>query len=56
MYMKLQMTTEFLHLIEPGTYGTNLGEYMFQIEDDYIDDFKNAIVSYGIDKINRYFI
>lgn len=53
MYMKLQMTTEFLHLIEPGTYGTNLGEYMFQIEDDYIDDFKNAIVSYGIDKINE---
>ena len=51
--MRLQMTTNFLPLVDPGMYGTNLGEHMYQVEDDYIDDFKNAIVSYGIDKINE---
>jgi hypothetical protein len=47
------MTTDFLHLIEPGMYGTNLGEFMYQLADEYIDDFKNAIVLYGVDKINE---
>ena len=40
--MMLHMTTDFLHLIEPGMYGTNLGEFMYQLADEYIDDFKNA--------------
>lgn len=51
--MMLHMTTDFLHLIEPGMYGTNLGEFMYQLADEYIDDFKNAIVLYGVDKINE---
>ena len=51
--MKLEMTTEFLHLIEPGTYGTNLGDAMENLDENYFDDFRNAIVEYGIEKINE---
>ena len=51
--MTLKMTTNFLHLIEPGMYGTNLGDTMNNLDDDYIDDFRNAIVEYGIEKINE---
>ena len=51
--MKLEMTTDFLHLIEPGTYGTNLGDTMENLDENYLDDFKNAIVEYGIEKINE---
>lgn len=51
--MMLHMTTDFLHLIEPGMYGTNLGEFMYQLADEYIDDFKNAIVLYWVGKINE---
>lgn len=51
--MKLEMTTNFLHLIEPGTYGTNLGDAMENLDENYFDDFRNAIVEYGIEKINE---
>jgi hypothetical protein len=51
--MKLKMTTQFLHLIEPGTYGTNLGDAMENLDEDYFDDFRNAIFEYGIEKINE---
>ena len=51
--MKLEMSTEFLHLIEPGMYGTELGETLYEIKDEYIKDFKDAVVDYGIDKINE---
>lgn len=51
--MKLEMSTEFLHLIEPGMYGTELGEALYEVKDEYIKDFKNAVVDYGIDKINE---
>lgn len=51
--MELQMSTNFLHLIEPGLYGTNLGENMYTVEDEYIENYKKAIVDYGIDKINE---
>ena len=47
--MKLEMTTNFLHLIEPGTYGTNLGDAIENLDENYFDDFRNAIVEYGID-------
>ena len=30
--MKLEMTTNFLHLIEPGMYGTNLGDAMENLD------------------------
>lgn len=51
--MKLEMSTEFLHLIEPGMYGTELGEVLYEVKEEYIKDFKNAVVDYGIDKINE---
>ena len=51
--MKLEMTTSFLHLIEPGTYGTNLGDAMENLDENYFDDFRNVIVEYGIEKINE---
>ena len=51
--MKLEMTTEFLHLIEPGMYGTNLGDTMENLDENYSDDFRGAIVEYGIEKINE---
>ena len=51
--MKVKMTTDFLHLIEPGTYGTNLGDAMENLDEDYFNDFRNAIVEYGIEKINE---
>lgn len=51
--MKVKMTTDFLHLIEPGTYGTNLGDIMENLDEDYFNDFRNAIVECGIEKINE---
>lgn len=51
--MKLEMSTDFLHLIEPGMYGTELGEVLYEVKEEYIKDFKNAVVDYGIDKINE---
>lgn len=51
--MKLEMTTNFLHFIEPGMYGTNLGDAMENLGEDYFNDFRNAIVEYGIEKINE---
>lgn len=42
--MTLEMTTNFLHLIEPGMYGTNLGDTMENLDENYSDDFRSAIV------------
>lgn len=51
--MRLQMTTEFMHLVEPGLYGTTLGDYSNHIMYDHLDDFRNAVVKCGIKKINE---
>ena len=51
--MKLEMTTNFLQLIEPGTYGTLLGDYLNDIRDEHVDDWLNAMVEHGIKKINE---
>lgn len=51
--MKLYMNTNFLHLIEPGTYGTILGDYLNDIRDECTDDWLNAMVEHGIEKINE---
>ena len=51
--MKLYMNTNYLHVIEPGTYGTVLGDYMNDIRDECIDDWLNAMVEHGIAKINE---
>ena len=47
------MSTEFMHVIEPGLYGTILGEQFEECCDEYINDFKRAVVDYGMDKINE---
>ena len=51
--MKLEMTTDFLRLIEPGTYGTLLGDFLYDIRDEHTNDWLNAMVEHGIDKINE---
>ena len=49
--MRLKMNTTILPLIEIGLYGTNLGDIYYNIDSEYNEDFKNAIVEYGKDKI-----
>ena len=52
--MRLEMTTEFMPLVDPGLYATTLGDYLYHdIADDHFDDFRNAIVQCGIAKINE---
>lgn len=51
--MKLEMTTNFLHLIEPGTYGTILGDYMNYIRDECKNNWLNAMGEHSIEKINE---
>ena len=41
--MKIEMTTEWLPLLQPGLYGTRLGHTLDYVKEDYIDDFKNTI-------------
>lgn len=51
--MRLQMTTEFMPLIEPGLYATTLGDYSNHIMYDHLNDFRNAVAQCGIAKINE---
>ena len=51
--MKIEMNTNWLHIIEPGLYGTNLGDYYDNILSDYCDDFKSTICMYAKDKMNE---
>ena len=51
--MKLEMTTDFLSLIDPATYGTDIGETLNEIQDEYIEKYKKTIVDCGISKINE---
>lgn len=51
--MKLNMNTSILPLIEVGTYGTRLGELYNEIEDDYNEEFKQAICEYGKEKLEE---
>ena len=51
--MRLKMNTAILPLIEVGLYGTNLGDIYYNIDSEYNEDFKNAIVEYGKDKIEE---
>ena len=37
--MKLEMTTDFLELIYPGSYGTNIGNLLEDVTDESVDDF-----------------
>lgn len=51
--MKLNMNTSILPLIEVGLYETNLGELYDEIEDGYNEDFKQAVVEYGKEKLEE---
>ena len=53
--MKLEMSTNFLRMIEPGLYGTILGEQFEECNEEYTNDFKEAVVNWGIEKINDIF-
>ena len=41
--MKLEMTTNWLPIIQPGLYGTWLGDMYNDIHEDYETDFKNQL-------------
>ena len=41
--MKLEMTTNWLELIQPGLYGTNLGYIFDEIDEEYASDFKTQL-------------
>lgn len=50
--MKLEMTTDFLDLIDPGSYGTNIGDLLDDVTDESIDDFFNYVLRCGMYQIN----
>lgn len=41
--MKLEMTTNWLPILQPGLYGTNLGYTFEQVQDEYLDYFKTKL-------------
>jgi hypothetical protein len=51
--MRLEMSTNWLHLIEPGTYQTVLGYFLDVIREEHVNDWLNAMVKHGIDTINE---
>lgn len=51
--MRLEMTTAWMPLIEPGLYGTRLGDMMDSINEVYVDDFKKEISHIAIDLLNE---
>lgn len=52
--MKLEMSTDFLHLIEPGMYGTELGEVLYEVKEEYIKDFKMRLLITVLIKSMKY--
>lgn len=51
--MKLHMNTSILPLIQPGLYGTRLGDTYEELEEDYNEDFKQALCKYGLDSMQE---
>lgn len=51
--MKLHMNTAILPLIQPGLYGTRLGDTYEWIDEDYNEDFKQALCEYGLDNMQE---
>lgn len=51
--MKLHMNTAILPLIQPGLYGTRLGDTYEWIDEDYNEDFKQALCEYGLDSMQE---
>lgn len=53
--MKLEMTTNFLGLVEPGLYGTELGYLLCDVEEEYTSDFKNQLCFEATNIMNEIF-
>ena len=53
--MKLEMTTEWLPVIQAGLYGTSLGDMLNDINEDYITDFKNQLCFESVSIMNEIF-
>ena len=53
--MKLEMTTNWLNMLQPGLYGTYLGDIYNDISDEYTTDFKEALVSEFTSTMNEIF-
>ena len=51
--MKLHMNTSILPLIQPGLYGTCLGDTYEELEEYYNEDFKQALCKYGLDRMQE---
>ena len=51
--MKLHMNTSILSLVQPGLYGTRLGDTYEVLEEDYNKDFKQALCKYGLDSMQE---
>ena len=51
--MKLEMSTTWMPIINPGLYWGELGNYYNDIHPDYCSDFKKAICEYGTESINE---
>lgn len=50
--MKIEMRTDWMPIINPCVYHTNLGDQYMEVYDEYQKDFENAICKYGIETIN----
>lgn len=53
--MKLEMTTEWIPLIQPGLYGTYLGDLLNDINEDYRTDFENQLCLESVSVMNEIF-
>lgn len=50
--MKLEMTTDFLDLIDPGSYGTHIGDLLDCVTDKSVDNFFDCVLRCGMYQIN----
>lgn len=53
--MKLEMTTNWLNILQPGLYGTNLGDIYNEVLEEYNADFKSALCLEFITTMNEIF-
>lgn len=53
--MKLEMTTNWLPMIQPGIYGTVLGDIFHDVTDEYTKDFKTQLCFEAMSTMNEIF-
>lgn len=51
----LEMSTNWLPLIQPGTYGTNLGDIEMCVSEEYMEDFKKQLCVEACSIMNEIF-